>query len=111
MVDYSDLDSDGQTFADESADKFVNRTFNADNYTKQEQNSLAAANGEDGFQSATAALAESLGVSESQLSSFDSNYTDGVQRAVDNDAYRRGLEASGVDDPDAWRDRWLANLQ
>ena len=111
MVTYDQLDSDGREFADDAGDSFVSETFNQDNYDKQAENSVAAANGEDGFQSATGALAEALGVSESQLSSYDEKYVRRTEQAAEQGKYQRGLERSGVDDPSAWRDRWLSGLE
>lgn len=111
MVTYQELSGDGQDFADDAGDSFVSETFNEDNYQKQARNSVAAANGEDGFQSATGALAEALGVSESSLSSYNEKYVRRTEQAADQGKYQRGLERSGVDDPSAWRDRWLSGLE
>lgn len=111
MVTYDQLSDDGQEFADDAGESFVSETFTDNNYEKQANNSVAAANGEEGFQSATGALADALGVSEDDLSSYNEKYVRRTEQAAEQGKYQRGLERSKVNDPSAWRDRWLSGLE
>ena len=112
MVDFSDLSSEGQDTVERDADRFVANTYNEDNYEKWGSNALAAANGESGFTSATEALSNRYGISESDLGNYNEKYVNNTAASVRDQRYRDGLKtfAEEGEADEAWRDRFLNGL-
>jgi len=117
MVDLADVDtgadSDEGSTLDQDANRFVENTYNEDNYQEWASNSVSAANGEDGFTSPGEALQNRYGLNDDELDGYTDKHQSNTQEAVDEGRYQSGLETFAEMDEadDAWAQRFIACLQ
>lgn len=106
-------DSGSGSTLDEDANRFVDKTYNSDNYEKWGNNAMAAANGEGGFTSPGEALQNRYGFSSDEVSGYTDKHQSETSDAVDEGRYESGLETFAAEDDadDAWASRFVAGIQ
>lgn len=117
MVDLGEVstsaDSGADSTLDEDANRFVDNTYDEDNYDTWATNSELAAQGEDGFTAPAEALSNRYGMDESELSGYTDKHQTRTQEAIDEGAYEDGLQTFATEDEadNAWAQRFISGLQ
>jgi len=106
-------DSGAGSTLDEDANRFVDKTYNSDNYEKWGSNAMMAANGEGGFTSPGEALQNRYGLGDDEVDGYTSKHQSETEAAVDEGRYESGLETFATEDEadDAWASRFVAGIQ
>jgi hypothetical protein len=103
--DDSALDSDAQ--------RFVEETYNEENYEKWGTNAMMAANGEGGFTSPGEALQNRYGLGDDEVDGYTSKHQTNTERAVEDGSYEDGLQTFASEDEadDSWASRFVSGIQ
>jgi hypothetical protein len=119
MVDLEDVSTSADTGEDSTLDadanRFVDRTYNEDNYQKWADQSEATTGmeGDGGLVSPAEALQNRYGFGDDEVDSYADLHEEETMAAIEEGRYESGLEtfATEGEADDAWAQRFVSGIQ